>query len=389
LLGDYEQSIFQNPPFVASASLSNASFSNISSGTPPGTVSTEYIRATMLPNRIPYVQQWTFDVQHELPKDMVLDVAYSGSKGAHLIGIVDLDQAAPGVALAAGLHTVTASNPTTFTSADDPRINAVRPYLGYNAINGIESAFDSNYNALLVSFKKRFAAAGLIAISYTYSKNLTDNASDRSNAPQSSYDWHAAEYGPATLDRQQVFNFNYVYTIPAFKNSKGLVAYALKGWELSGIVSAHTGSPFTVTTSSVDPAGLGLLGNSASSSRPDMVCDPNANAPKQAPGFIGSGQPTWFTTSCFAAVGAGVVRPGNAGRGAVRGPGFFNWDGALIKNVKFGERVGFQLRGEFFNVDNHANPNGFYSTNITSSGFGEISSYRQARQVQIAAKLTF
>ena len=104
LFGTYEQSIFQNPPFVASVTLSNAPFNNISAGTPPGTVSTEYIRATELPNKVPYVQQWSMDIQRQLPKDLVLDVGYSGSKGTHLIGIVDLDQAYPGAALAAGLH---------------------------------------------------------------------------------------------------------------------------------------------------------------------------------------------------------------------------------------------------------------------------------------------
>jgi hypothetical protein len=97
---------------------------------------------------------------------------------------------------------------TIFTSSDDPNINAVRPYLGHNAINAIESAFDSNYNGLLVSFQKRFHTAGLIGLAYTYSKNLTDNASDRSNAPQNSYSWHEGEYGPATLDRQQVLELN-------------------------------------------------------------------------------------------------------------------------------------------------------------------------------------
>jgi hypothetical protein len=387
LFGDYEQSIFQNPPFVASATLSNASFSNVSAGTPPGTVSTEYIRATMLPNRIPYVQQWSVDIQRQLPMNMVLDVGYSGSKGTHLIGIVDLDQAPPGAALAAGLHA--ANGNTIFTTADDPHINAVRPYLGYNAINAIESAFDSNYHALLVNFKKRFATAGLIGFSYTYSKNLTDNASDRSNAPQSSYNYHEGEYGPATLDRKQVANFNYVYTIPIFENSHGALAYALKGWELSGILSMYTGSPFTVTTSSLDPAGLGLLGNSASSSRPDMVCDPNASAPHLAPGFTGTGQPTWFNTACFQPTPQGAIRPGNAGRGVVRGPGFGNLDGALMKNFSLTERVKLQLRGEALNTTNHANPNGFGSTNITSSSFGEISTYRAPRRIQIAAKLTF
>ena len=87
-----------------------------------------------------------------------MDVGYSGSKGTHLIGIVDLDQAPPGAALAAGLHA--ANGNTIFTTADDPHINAVRPYLGYNAINAIESAFDSNYHALLVSFKNALARRG-------------------------------------------------------------------------------------------------------------------------------------------------------------------------------------------------------------------------------------
>jgi hypothetical protein len=120
-----------------------------------------------------------------------------------------------------------------------------------------------------------------------------------------------------------------------------------------------------------------------------MLCDPNANAPHQAPGITGTGQPTWFNTACFAAVPQGAVRPGNAGRGTVRGPGYGNLDGALLKSFIFTERTRLQLRGEFFNLTNHANPNGFSSTNITSSSFGQISSYRQARQVQIGAKFTF
>jgi hypothetical protein len=386
LFGTYEQSIFQNPPFVSSATLSNAPFNNIAAGTPPGTVSTVYARATQLPNRIPNVQQWSADVQRQLPKDVLLDVGYSGSKGTHLIGIIDLDQAPPGLALANGLHSGTG---TIFTSADDPRINAVRPYLGYNAINAIEPWFNSNYNALLVSLRKRFGTAGLIGFAYTYSKNLTDNASDRSNAPESSYNFHEGEYGPATLDRQQVANLNYVYTIPIFKNSHGPAAYALKGWELTGVLSMFTGSPFTVTTSSVDPAGLGLLGNSASSSRPDMTCDPNANAPHQAPGFTGVGLPTWFNTACFEPTPQGQIRPGNAGRGVVRGPGFGNLDFALMKNFDFKERLHLQLRGEAVNATNHPNPNGFFSTNITSSSFGEINTYRAPRRIQIALKLTF
>jgi len=378
LFGTYEQSIFQNPPFVQNVTLSNAPFSNVSAGTPPGTVSTVFARATQLPNHIPYVQQWSLSLQRDF-KGMILEATYAGTKGTHLLGIVDINQARPGVALAAGLHA--ANGNTVFTTADDPRINAVRPYLGYNAINAIESAFDSNYNALQVSARKSFSTAGLFQLSYTWSKNLTDNASDRSNAPQNSYNWKAGEYGPATLDRTHVLTLNYVYTLPFFAALKGPVSYVLKGWELSGILSFYTGSPFTVTTSSVYPAGLGLLGNSAASARPDVVCDPNS-------GFNKS-YAQWFNTTCFQPVPQGQIRPGNAGRGIIRGPGYGNLDAALIKNFAVRERLKFQLRGEAFNVTNHTDPNGFGSTNNTSVLFGQITSFRAPRRIQIGAKITF
>ncbi len=379
LFGIYEQSIFQNPPFVQSVTLSNAPFDNISAGTPPGTLSTVFARATQLPNLTPYVQQWSFGIQRDVYKGAILDVTYAGSKGTHLIGIVDINQAFPGVALAAGLHA--ADGKTVFTTADDPRINAVRPFTGYNAINAIESGFDSNYNALQVSLRKSLAAAGLFQLSYTWSKNLTDNASDRSNAPQNSYNWREGEYGPATLDRTQVLTINYVYTLPFFTRPANLAGHLLGGWELSGILSFYTGSPFTVTTSSVDPAGLGLLGNSAASARPDEVCDPAA-------GFTRS-YSEWFNTACFQPVPQGQVRPGNAPRGAVRGPGYGNLDAALMKNFSIRERVKVQIRGEGFNLTNHTNPNGFGSTNNTSTLFGQITTFRAPRRLQLGAKLTF
>ena len=379
LFGTYEQSIFQNPPYVQSATYSNASFSNITSGTPPGTVSTVYARATQLPNDVPYVQHFSMTIQRQLPMNSIFEVGYSGSKGTHLIGIVDINQAAPGVALAAGLHT--ANGNTIFTSTDDPRINAARPFLGYNAINAIESAFDSNYNSLETSLAKRFGLNGILSFAFTWSKNLTDNASDRSNAPQNSYNYHEGEYGPATLDRQKVVSANYVYTLPIFRDAKGPVAFIAKGWQLSGILSFYSGSPFPVTTSSVDPAGLGLLGNSAASSRPDMICDPNANAPHTIL--------EWFNTSCFTPTPQGQIRPGNAGRGVVRGPGYENWDASLAKTFSMKERYKLQFRAEALNATNHPNPNGFGSTNITSSLFGQITSYRAARRMQLGLKLEF
>ena len=379
LFGTYEQAMFQNPPLVQNVTLSNASFSNISAGTPPGTVSTVFARGTQLSNKTPYVQQWSFGIQKQVMKGTTFEMTYAGSKGTHLLGIMDMNQAYPGVALAAGLHAP--GTATIFTTADSPRINAVRPYLGYNAINVIRAAFDSNYHSLQTNLRRNFGAAGVASIAYTWSKNLTDNGSDRSNAPQNTYNYHDGEYGPATLDRQHVVSANYDYTLPFFNQSKGLMAMALQGWEVSGIVSLYTGSAFTVTTSNVDSAGLGLLGNSAASARPDMICDPNANAPHTIT--------QWFNTACFVATPQGQVRPGNAGRGVVRGPGYANWDASMSKHFKVMERYDLQLRGEALNVLNHASPNGFGSTNITSTLFGQITSFRAPRRIQLALKVTF
>lgn len=391
LFGTYEQNAFANPPYVQSSTYSNASFSAVSGGTLGVSAAPLGLHATQVPARIPYSQQWNLTLQRRFPKDMLLEVAYVGSKGTHLLGIVDINEAPPGVALAAGLHTVTAANRTRFTTADDPRINAIRPYQGWNYINALETAFDSNYHSLQVSFRKNFRGGGLLGAAYTYAKNLTDNGSDRSTAPQNSYNWREGEYGPYPGDRTHVFTMNYVYHLPFFQSTRGAARHALHGWEASGIVSAYTGQPFTVTTSGVDPAGLGLLGSSAASSRPDMVCNPQTNAPHTYGGSAQSSAQglSWFNAACFAPVPDGQVRPGNAGRGVVRGPGFFNWDGSVFKNFAVTERVRVQLRGEAFNVLNWVNPNGFASTNITSTVFGQISSFRAPRRVQLALKLTF
>jgi hypothetical protein len=159
------------------------------------------------------------------------------------------------------------------------------------------------------------------------------------------------------------------------------VGAVIKGWQLSGILTFYTGSPFTVTTSNVDPAGLGLLGNSAASSRPDLVCNPYQGAP----GTVAA----WFNTACFKPVPEGQVRPGNAGRGVLRGPGFENWDATLSKTFSLKEKYNFQFRAETFNLLNHPNPNGFGSTNITSTLFGTITSFRAARRLQLAMKFSF
>ena len=257
----------------------------------------------------------------------------------------------------------------------------MRPYTGYNSINVVEPWFNSNYHSLQVGVNKQFGQAGVFGLSYTWSHAMTDNWSDRSNAPQNSYNFHEGEYGSSMLDRRHVLTLNYVYTLPFARKSRGFVGAVAKGWEISGITRFMTGLPATATATGVDPAGLGLLGPSAASPRPDMTCDPNASAPHQ--------YTQWFNTACFPNVPDGQVRPGNEGRGVIRMPGSQIWDLSLYKNFHMTERFTLQMRGESFNTFNHANPSGFASLLNTSSLFGRIGSFREPRVVQVAAKLYF
>ena len=332
--------------------------------------------ALRVPYKTPYAQQWSFDVQQQVTNDLLFDIGYVGSKGTHLTGIVDLNQPTPGAAVAKGL----VAPGTVFTSANSPILNAVRPYLGYSSINSIQTTFNSNYNSLQASLQKRFSGNSQFKVSYVYSKNLTNSGSDRSNAPQNSYDFKS-EYGLAPYDRRHVVTINYVYELPFFKQQKGYLGHILGGWEISGITQFQSGLPSEPSSAlGTDPAGLGIVASSSAVPRPDAVCNPNTNAPHT--------QSQWFNTSCFASVPTGQVRPGNSGTYVIQGPGLNVWNVSLFKNVKINESVSFQLRGEFYNLFNHTNPNTF-GTALGSSTYGQITAYRDPRILQLGAKFYF
>jgi hypothetical protein len=416
LFGTYEQNIFTNPPFVASANYGIASFTDVTSGTagisplsPQGTTVLA-LDATQLPALVPYTQQWSLNVQRKVA-GAILEVGYFGSKGTHLLGVYDQNEARPGAALAAGLHNTTgtganAPGTTAITAGEENRINYVKPYQGFNGIRGLATAFDSNYHSLQINLRKNFGAAGLFGLVYSWSKTLTDNSSDRSNAPQNSYNWHEGEYQLASWNRLHVLTLNYVYTLPFFKNGRGLTHNTLGGWEFTGIVSTYTGQPISVlgtglnsalaSVGNLDPAGLGIVGvgSSPASARPDVVCNPAANAAHTyatglAPSVVNGG-PSWFNIACYQAVPQGEVRPGNASRYSVIGPGYFNWDASLLKNFNLSKegRWKAQLGAEANNVMNWVNPSTVNGT-TSSTQFGQITGFRAARRMTLRLKINF
>ena len=376
LFGTFEQNIFANPPFVQSVSFSNTTFGDPTgrlSGAAPNVSSFPLsVHATPLPFHTPYVQDWSLDVQRMMPHGILVDVGYYGNEGTHLLGIMDLNLVRPGRANSLGYPTITSGNTKI--------LNSLRPFPGYTAVNALETRFDSNYHSLQVAVQKRFSGSSLLQFNYTYSHALTDNQSDRSNAPQNPYNLRA-EYSSSALDRRNVFTADYVYDLPFYRAQEGAIGHVLGGWEVSGIVTYYSGLPLTVfTTSGVDPSGLGFFGPSAASGRPDRVGNPSSGAPHTIA--------QWFNTLAFANVPAGEIRPGNEARGSVRGPGVGVWDFDLFKNIKVNERMHFQFRGEFFNLFNHTNPDGV-GTTLGAGTYGKIVSARDPRIVQLGLKLYF
>ncbi len=383
LFGIIEQNIFANPPFVNTTSLANVTLDNPAAGTAVVSATPKALHATMLPNKIPYVQQWSLDVQHEFKGGFFVDAAFVGNKGTHLIGEEDLNMPMPGAYVAAGLSTVTAAGTTIGSGGvqNETLVNIIRPFKGYGPITAIESNFNSNYNGLQLEGKKQMRDF-LFKVDYTWSKALTDNQTDRSTAPQNLYDI-ASEYGPLQQDRTNIFSADVVYTLPWFRSQQGFKGHFLGGWQVSAIISAASGLPLTVTTTeAIDPAGDGACSCSASPAglRPDMVGNPNAGAPHKLT--------QWFNGAAFANVPGTQTRPGNETRGQVRGPGYQIWNMALAKDIRVSERTGFQFRAEAFNLFNHTNPFGV-GTQLRSATYNTITSYRDPRVLQFGLKFNF
>jgi hypothetical protein len=379
LNGIWEQNAFQDPPLVQTTTVTNTPLTsslNLFDSPLGGSVAGPPLGPTHLvttgtptfnsPNYLDY----NLSVQHEIMPNTVLEVGYVGTKGTHLLGDVDVNQ------------------PTVAARLADPTadVNAIRPYLGYGAITARLPVFTSNYNSLQVSLNRRFSRGLTLEVGYTWSKFLNTNPFDRSLATYDTYDYKQS-YGPSTLNTPQMLVVSYVYDLPFRGSQNGLVGRALGGWEISGITTIQSGQSTAITQSTdpfgAFPNGLGMLSpGDTVQIRADQIGDPHG--PKTAAEF--------FNTAAFAPAAGhfGSSRPG-----AILGPGLQVWDLALIKNIRFAERLGLQLRLETFNTFNHGNPSGL-DTNVSDSTlyggggtFGTVNGWHDPRNVQIGAKIHF
>jgi hypothetical protein len=397
-----------NPPLSGSAAFSNTASNGIitnsnpiTSQNPFGALSpTSIINANTL-NRKDYeprLHQWSLGVQRQLPWESVLDVGYVGSKGVHIDNTVEFNNPDPGLS----------SLPTTpqqrrpYQFVIDGIGGPVRPL---SRIRFLDSGGNSWYHGLQVGYQKRFSHGLTGSVAYTYSKSegegygrnesfgFTNNGSYQD--PRN----RAADKAVYPFDTKHNAVISWLYelpTIPAFRQGVGRQIFG--GWQANGILTLHSGLPFTVTQNN-------SLNTFNSPVRPDR---------------IGSGQesnPTinqWFNpddfhvVTCKVSTLPGLCHYGSSGNGILRGPDFHDLDFSLFKNFQIKESVKLQFRAEMFNIfntpnfnpPNHAlsastqflpsSPGGAFPSQIRSQGPGQITSLAAPmRQIQFGLKFLF
>ncbi|MGO9083947.1 MAG: TonB-dependent receptor domain-containing protein [Candidatus Sulfotelmatobacter sp.] len=337
-----------------------------------------------------YMQQWNLDLQYEVLPDWMVDAAYVGSKGTHLADVIDRNE-------------------------QDP-ITGAFLYPQFASILFVGADANSSYNSLQLRSEKRTRSGLSLLLSYTYSKSFDDissvfGGSVGSGLPQNSNDL-SADRGPSDFNAVNRFSGSFVYDLPLHKlwaHGPGWSGRLLNNWQASGIVTAQTGSPFTVVlaggTSSADAA----FGNPA---RPDLIANPflpgpvAANPSCAAPSQVKVPQ-SWINPCAFVNPPGGAAQGtflyGSEGRNALTGPGFTNIDFGLAKSMALGsENHHLMLRGDFFNLLNHPNfdiPGHVFDCQPCSipyggASFGKVlsaNSYgdKPPRQIQLSMRYVF
>jgi hypothetical protein len=303
-----------------------------------------------------YSEQWFFDIQHELPFDILATVGYQGNGTHHMLISMDYD-------LPFGPASSTVASRRIF------------PY--YTAVTRLVPMGNLSYNALIWKMEKRFSRGFTFLSAFTWAHaidNLLEplnNTSDQGPVVPYNRQLNRAN---SNSDIRRTYAFSSTYELPfgrgkAMLNRGGALNAILGGWQVSGILTLRSGIPFTVTTS-------GGITNAGGADRPNRLADGTLPADQRS--IDG-----WFDLTAF------KVQPsftyGNAGRNILFGPGLRNIDLSIGKSFPLGETRRLQVRAESFNFTNTP-AFGQPAPNINSLGPAAITSAGDPRRLQFGLK---
>ncbi len=399
------QSPISAPPYLQTAQVSGTFapnfFADPYNGNPPplNTFATPLTNLTLAPNLpLPYAQDWDLNVQRSLGQDLLLAVSYVGTKGTKLPRFIEAN---PAVYIP--LFDKSGNPNSTTNNADQRRIHSGCTLADppsscqFSSTGLITGIANSSYNALEASLRKRFSHGLSFLAAYTYSKAIDDVSSfnisgsgsietagenDLAQNPANL----AAERGPSLFDARHRLVFSYQWSLPFWQRPQNWYQKALGGWQLNGIATMMSGTPFTVFDSndvSVQGGSPEITGFSAN--RPNLVA---GQKPNSGPRSVNA----WLNASAFARITQDPKSPvqqfGNEGRNAALGPQYANWDFSTFKDIHLTESKELQFRAEFFNILNHTNfhlPN----SDISSPTFNYILKAENARRIQFGLKFRY
>jgi hypothetical protein len=316
--------------------------------------------------RNPYTESWNLAVQQALPWHWTLDTAYVGIHGVDTVATWNLN--APSTVMGQG-------------SASQP-LNIL---FGKTAAATLRwQGWSSSYHALQTKINRHYGDLN-VTTAFTWGKGMNFQTGDDGNLL-----WQMnviRNYARTDWDRTLTWAQSFVYQLPAGKGKKyfqsGPGMWIFGNWQLSGVLSLMTGTPFYISASG---SSLNTPGETQTANQVSNV---------QILHGINTGN-QWFSTSSFAQP-TGVVF-GNTGRNILSGPGLFSLNMSLAKSIKIGERIQTDLRLETFNMTNtpqFSNP----QNSLTSSTFGYVTSTLGTgtgvngtgggRAVQLGVKVSF
>ncbi len=383
------------------------------------------LNAFSVEGQIPTVYQFNLGIQAKLPYDLRLDAAYVGSQSRHLLQRLNLNAVPYGAtylrqnqdpsrfaggvvpAVEPGLAAPYVAAGLSFSGSNALPQDFLRPFPGFGNINIHMMGSNANYNSMQVGLQRRFVRRFFSQISYTWSRAMGVTAGNDTDFVRIDAFNKAANYGPLGFSRKHNLAVNAIYELPnlsRYANNNKVVGFFGDHWQISGIYTFQSGTPYGVGFSI--PGGIGnaqLTGSNTEGARVRV----------QGNAGLGTTSDPYrqLTSSAFTPPVPGSLGL-ESGRNYLIGPGINNFDVSLEKEFRFTEKSKLELRVDAFNAFNHTQFSGVNSTlNVTSltnytptnlpfdangnfifanrNGFGTINGARDPRILQLVARLSF
>jgi outer membrane receptor protein involved in Fe transport len=343
-----------------------------------------------------YVYIYSLEAERRLPWGLIGTIGYQGSNSHKLTRLVNQN----------------------FLQAPSPSFFAV--YLPTSDV-------DANYNALNTRLRRQFQSGFQFDLQYRYSKSIDQlsNEGPGASTNQTAPAQPQTEFGPSDFDVKHYLNFSTLYDLPFFRNQSTWTGKLLGGWQLNGIMTWHSGFPWTPVTGQINSVPI-TSAATINPTRPSaLLMHPGTdtsngtfiNPASNFPGLIHQGDSVPDPANPGGTISAQcnnpdpTTRPGypffdvctpglpGIGRNSFRGPGYFSVDASFAKrfglpaNKVFGEAASIELRGNFFNLFNKLNLQPFSfgtdNTRIENSLFGKSPGALAGRVIEFQARLNF